>query len=184
MDRVGHETKFITPKRPTGPPAPEEIINLIIVGPDADAVDAAASELGLRVAHVATHGRPRARAGPRGVGDRPPVRRHVFVDNSNILIGAQCLLGAGGVADRSVRINVKALATLIEGDPHGPAGAAVVVQRVVAGSRPPKTDAVWELWRRAGYDVQLCQRNDETNEEEAVDAALQARGRPAFRGSP
>jgi hypothetical protein len=87
-------------------------------------------------------------------------RRHVFVDNSNIFIGAQ---HAGGIPDPSVRISPRAIARLLR-----PNGSAVVV-----GSKPPSTNGIWQQWHAAGFRVKVCAR-DETGHEDTIDDFLHA----------
>ena len=110
---------------------------------------------------------PRATASPPlapvARGGSPPLlrgaRRHVFVDNSNIFIGAQAAHGG----DPAVRISPEDIARLLR-----PNGAAVVV-----GSKPPASDGIWHRWEAAGFRTKVCAR-DESGHEDTIDDFLHA----------
>lgn len=94
---------------------------------------------------------------------------HIFIDNSNILGGAQ--KGAKiweGAPWPAVRIELNNFFDLVEAgyDP---------VTKVMAGSVPPSTEALWKYTERRGYDVALLKRveeDDGTRREQAVDEIL------------
>ncbi len=85
--------------------------------------------------------------------------RHVFVDNSNIFIGAQ---HRGGTLDPSTRISPTAIARLLQAN-----GTAVAV-----GSKPPASSGIWQRWEQAGFRTKVCAR-DENDREDTVDDFLQ-----------
>jgi len=88
---------------------------------------------------------------------------HVFVDNSNISIGCQFL--PDGTRDFAQRINIKKFAQAVE-------GARRVARRVVVGSKPPASHAIWRHWEDAGFQLFLEHRDPTTNREQFVDGRL------------
>ena len=88
---------------------------------------------------------------------------HAFVDNSNISLGCQYL--PNGTRDFSQRINIQKFDELLK-------GARQVGRRVVVGSKPPRTHAIWQRWEEADYQVLVEWRDPETNREQFVDARL------------
>jgi len=88
---------------------------------------------------------------------------HIFIDNSNLHISAQNLLDGG--RDFDVRLNVRGLVNSIRGGRR--AG-----RQVVAGSKPPGNHAIWDIWDKNHFHVELSQRDVETNREDAVDQVL------------
>lgn len=78
---------------------------------------------------------------------------HVFVDNSNIYLGAQLTPGTEGQSNRdfSVRLKVSALAGAV-------VNSRCCRNRVVFGSKPPANNAVWTKWRDAGFRVHAFDR--------------------------
>lgn len=88
---------------------------------------------------------------------------HAFVDNSNISLGCQYL--PNGTRDFSQRINIQKFDELLK-------GAREVGHRVVVGSKPPRTHAIWQRWEEADYQVLVEWRDPETNREQFVDARL------------
>jgi hypothetical protein len=85
---------------------------------------------------------PRSRSG-KAVGNA-----HVYVDNSNVFLGAQ---HASGRMDPLVRVNVSALVALVEGR-----AGCVVKTRLVGGSSPAASSPMWNRYRDAGYSVALA----------------------------
>jgi len=90
----------------------------------------------------------------------------VFVDNSNIFIGAQQT--AEG-PDHTIRMNVENLVEVVE---QGRATGA----RIVVGSTPPATNAIWQRWKGLGYQVRLGLRETKEGKQREVfvDDALHA----------
>lgn len=78
---------------------------------------------------------------------------HVFVDNSNVFLGAKrAAMSLEPEAPRAaVRVHYQSLFDLIEGGHQ-------VTTRVLAGSVPPGNDGLWDYARRAGYDTNLLQK--------------------------
>lgn len=94
----------------------------------------------------------------------------IFVDNSNLMISPR--RRPDGSIDMSVRLNIKALADLL----RGPRTAR---SKVVVGSKPPSTAAVWQHWARpppqgAGFKVSVIQRDADSHRESGVDESLVA----------
>jgi hypothetical protein len=85
---------------------------------------------------------PRSRSG-KAVGNA-----HVYVDNSNVFLGAK---NASGRTDPLVRVNVSALVALVEGR-----AGCVVKTRLVGGSSPAASSPMWNRYRDAGYSVALA----------------------------
>jgi hypothetical protein len=85
----------------------------------------------------------------------------VFVDNSNIFIGAQ---HRGGALDPSIRISPTAIARLLRATANGSA--------VAVGSKPPASSGIWQCWEQAGFRTKICAR-DENDREDTVDDFLQ-----------
>jgi hypothetical protein len=103
--------------------------------------------------------------------------RHIFVDNSNLFIGAQNRTGS---FDGSVRINVGQLARLLATDAKG---RELPGARVVAGSRPAGAGAaagagtgVWEKWEASGFRTDVTSRGPAGGEQH-VDEFLHAQVR-------
>lgn len=74
---------------------------------------------------------------------------HIFVDESNIFLGAQTILQPDGrrIRDTLIRMNVPALVDVILNQRQP-------IQRVVFGSRSSAQEPVeWNEWRAAGFDV-------------------------------
>lgn len=78
---------------------------------------------------------------------------HVFIDNSNILGGAQgtAAVREPGTPWVAVRVYYRHLFRLVEGS-HD------VNTRVMAGSVPPGSDELWDYSRRGGYDTGLLKK--------------------------
>lgn len=96
--------------------------------------------------------------------------RHVFIDNSNIIWGAQRAAATlePGAVWLSVRIYWRNLFQLVE---H----PGKVVTRVLAGSVPPGNEQLWEYAHREGFDTKLLkkvERDDGRLGEQAVDEML------------
>lgn len=95
---------------------------------------------------------------------------HVFIDNSNVFLGAQRAGKAreAHVPRFAIRIYIRHLVKLVEGNHR-------VHTRVLAGSVPPGNDALWDYARAAGYDTDLLnkiERDDGRFGEQAVDEML------------
>jgi NYN domain len=96
--------------------------------------------------------------------------RHVFIDNSNVIWGAQrasATLEPGAVW-LAVRVYWRNLFALVE---H----PGKVVTRVLSGSIPPGNEQLWEYAQREGYDTKLLhkvERDDGRLGEQAVDEML------------
>lgn len=96
--------------------------------------------------------------------------RHVFIDNSNIIWGAQ---RAAATLEPSavwlaIRVYWRNLFQLVEHPGR-------VVTRVLAGSIPPGNEQLWEYAQREGFDTKLLQkveRDDGRFGEQAVDEML------------
>lgn len=97
---------------------------------------------------------------------------HMFVDNSNLIGGAQRVaLEREGVPWPAVRIYWRNFFELIESD-------YLPVTRCLAGSLPPGNDELWDYSRRYGYDTTLLKRveNDDGRlAEQAVDEVMHAK---------
>ena len=103
----------------------------------------------------------------------PAKRRHVFVDNSNIFIGAQSFALPASTMDFTVRLSAVHLANLLDKGAHGANGVASDGGcRIVAGSKPPAKNGVWMAWDRVGYRVRVCGRDPDTGKEDLVDECL------------
>jgi hypothetical protein len=85
----------------------------------------------------------------------------VFVDNSNVFIGAQHK--DPNRQDYTVRVKSLELGHLLAGR------APEVGVRLVAGSKPPSSGAIWQHWEDAGYKVKICSRDADTGREDLVD---------------
>lgn len=95
---------------------------------------------------------------------------HIFVDNSNIFLGAQraSKVREAHIPRYAIRVYFRHLARLVEGNHR-------VQTRVLAGSVPPGNDVLWDHARAAGYDTDLLQkveRDDGRFGEQAVDEML------------
>jgi hypothetical protein len=97
---------------------------------------------------------------------------HMFVDNSNLIGGAQkTARKIEGAPWPAVRIYWRNFFQLIEGD-------YLPVSRVLAGSLPPGNEKLWQYARRYGYDTSLLKRirNDDGRlAEQAVDEVMHAK---------
>ena len=103
----------------------------------------------------------------------PAKRRHVFVDNSNIFLGAQSFALPAGTMDFTVRLNAVHLAKLLDKGAHGANGVASDGGcRIVTGSKPPSKNGVWMAWDKAGYRVRVCGRDPDTGKEDLIDECL------------
>jgi hypothetical protein len=118
-----------------------------------------------------------AAAAPRAIVAQgqlaPAKRRHVFVDNSNIFIGAQSFAMPARTMDFTVRLNAVYLASLLDKGAQGAHGVASDGGcRIVAGSKPPAKNGVWMAWDRVGYRVRVCGRDPDSGKEDLVDDCL------------
>ena len=96
--------------------------------------------------------------------------RHVFIDNSNVIWGAQRAAATLEPAAvwLSVRIYWRNLFQLVE---H----PGKVITRVLAGSIPPGNEQLWEYAHKEGFDTKLLHkvaRDDGRLGEQAVDEML------------
>ncbi|EKS9798989.1 NYN domain-containing protein [Burkholderia cepacia] len=94
--------------------------------------------------------------------------RHVFIDNSNLFIGAQRAAGAyePAAAPLAVRLAYANLFVLLHGDE--PVGT-----RVMIGSGPPNLRAAWDGARAFGYDTDLFIAPNARPRERGVDELVQ-----------
>jgi hypothetical protein len=95
--------------------------------------------------------------------------RHIFVDNSNIYGGAQRAAESlePGSLWMSIRVYYRNFFKLIERND--------VATRVLAGSVPPGSEALWQTARDLGYDTDLLRRVEQEDgrlAEQAVDEML------------
>jgi hypothetical protein len=97
---------------------------------------------------------------------------HMFVDNSNIIGGAQkAAMDCEGAPWPAVRVYWRNFFQLIESD-------YLPVTRVLAGSLPPGNEKLWEYARKYGYDTSLLKRVRQDNgrlAEQAVDEVMHAK---------
>jgi hypothetical protein len=97
---------------------------------------------------------------------------HIFVDNSNVIAGAQEVARLREDAPwPAVRIYWRNFFRLVEHH-YQP------VTRMFAGSLPPGNEALWQYARENGYDTSLLKRvarDDGRTGEQAVDEVLHAR---------
>jgi hypothetical protein len=157
----------------TRPPR-EGLVAVYLRGPVA-AVEAAEGIVGVVVAELLFGGG--VKSGAHGAvllrlaGMPVPVTRaaHVFVDNSNLHIGAQqAEKTAGGAAEREsiATFDYSALAAYIE---RG--GERAIAQRVVAGIMP---QAVRQRWQELGYRVKGGSLHSDTDRVANIDEFLHA----------
>lgn len=66
--------------------------------------------------------------------------------------------------DYSVRVKALELGRLLVGNTHLEDGV-----RLVAGSKPPTSGAIWQHWEDAGFKVKVCSRDADTGREDLVD---------------
>lgn len=98
----------------------------------------------------------------------PPI--WIFVDNSNIWIGAKYLAnkvkGFKSSKDHRVRLNIGKLTDVVSKKRR-------VKKGMLYGSEPPQIDSVWEKIREhKGWDVQTKKKSFLTHKEKEVDAQL------------
>lgn len=85
----------------------------------------------------------------------------IFIDFSNLAIGAQLVNGRRDLAQRlSVENLTKAMV-----------GTRTCERKVVAGSKP-SSSGIWTRWKDAGYEVSVETRDAESGKETHVDAAI------------
>jgi len=89
----------------------------------------------------------------------------IFVDNSNLAICSQSQ--PDGSRNFSIRLNIPKLAREMQ-------GVRRVRRKAVAGSKPPRDHAIWQVWEKEGFEVNLTYRDRESNREENVDEYLVA----------
>jgi hypothetical protein len=117
------------------------------------------------------------------------VRQELFLDNSNILIGAQRVVGklrgllAKPNQDRKGRWPIQYQDNRVRYDVGGLLAASWLAQHVqereyaityryVAGSRPPPTDSVWKKMRAEGWKTDITDRSVWDGRESEVDHSL------------
>lgn len=92
----------------------------------------------------------------------------IYVDNSNIYIGAQEVAKSKGEDSFAVRLHFANFLNLItEGNPD-------FNEIVWGGSIPPESKAVWDVMRKNGVEPELIPRSS-TGENDTVDQAIQLR---------
>jgi hypothetical protein len=94
-------------------------------------------------------------------------RVHIFLDNSNIFVGARnaCDEREDALRRNEVRLNFESLLKLA-------ADGRDIEQAVAIGSIPPSMRAVWDRLEGAGVKVELQERGAFSNTEQGVDEAL------------
>ena len=94
-------------------------------------------------------------------------RVHIFLDNSNIFIGARdtCRDREDALRCGDARIDFQALLDFA-------AAGRTIEQAVAVGSIPPAMRAVWDRLRDVGVKVELQERGEYSGTEQAVDEAL------------
>lgn len=105
----------------------------------------------------------------------------IYVDNSNVFIEGQRVSAVANnmalsihdamenrVLDFSYRISFGKLYQFVAGD-----NPQETARAMLFGSRPPKDDAIWELAKRAGFEVVTHDRNA-ANKEKKIDTGIVA----------
>ena len=105
----------------------------------------------------------------------------IYVDNSNVFIEGQRVSAVqkgmalniwdaidNRVLDHSYRCSFGKLYKFVAGD-----NPSETARAMLFGSRPPKDDAIWELARRAGFEVITHDRNV-SNKEKKIDTGIVA----------
>ena len=172
----------------TGEVAEAEAPPLVVLGVDPDTVDAAASAIELRAVRIMVGRKSLSASGAGAAGAGAPAtrplaahERHVFIDFSNILIGAQHQPGereGPSECDAAVHLSCRGLAALLEGSSSS---AASVVTRIIAGSHKLVSPDILRDWEGAGYTARLSECDPVTRKERRVDAELQVRSKMGGR---
>ena len=96
---------------------------------------------------------------------------HIFVDDSNVWIGAKMLQarvkGFESCEDHRVRLSMGKLANRITNN-------RTLEQGILYGSEPPPADTVWKRLRENGWTVKTFNRSVITNKEKQIDTQLVA----------
>ena len=105
----------------------------------------------------------------------------IYVDNSNVFIEGQRISAVrkgmaldiwdameNRIVDHDYRMSFGKLYEFVAG-----ADRAKIARAVLYGSRPPITDTIWELARRAGFEVRTYDRN-RANKEKKIDTGITA----------
>eukprot|EP00597_Dinobryon_sp_UTEXLB2267_P009264 CAMPEP_0170091608 /NCGR_PEP_ID=MMETSP0019_2-20121128/25174_1 /TAXON_ID=98059 /ORGANISM="Dinobryon sp., Strain UTEXLB2267" /LENGTH=473 /DNA_ID=CAMNT_0010311605 /DNA_START=20 /DNA_END=1441 /DNA_ORIENTATION=- len=87
-------------------------------------------------------------------------RRHVFVDNSTIFIGAN----RRGGSTNNAHFDIHKLTALLVANLPG--------TKFVAGSKPPITSGVWKIWKADGFQVEVTTRGYDCDSEDNVPRVL------------
>lgn len=103
----------------------------------------------------------------------------VYVDNSNVFIEGKRVSAVSkglamniydamnnGILDHTYKIDFGRLHHFIAGDDK-----ALIKRCLLFGSRPPPNDSLWDVARRAGFDVKVEDRNVE-NKEKKIDTGI------------
>lgn len=98
------------------------------------------------------------------------MRAHIFIDNSNILLGAQraAKVREAYIPRVAVRVKIRHLALLVERGHR-------VCTRQLAGAVPPGNEDLWQYARDLGYNTDLLrkvERDDGRIGEQGVDEML------------
>lgn len=91
----------------------------------------------------------------------------IYVDDSNIYIGAQTIAGKNHEDTHAMRLAFDHFLFLIT------EGTMTFDELVWGGSMPPETEAVWESIRKQGIEPELIQRQNNEGEFNTVDQAIQ-----------
>ncbi len=94
------------------------------------------------------------------------LRRHVFVDNSNIYYGARKFESNGMRINPAIRIDPEDLSRILCKGKEG--------THIVAGSKPPDILELWQKWEDSGFTVKICNLDSVTRSENVVDEFLHA----------
>ena len=86
---------------------------------------------------------------------------HIFVDNSNIFLGAQYMANS---RDPFIRIRQDAIAGLVTRGRHA-------IERHVFGSKPPRNNEIWNKWKKQNFHVH-CQDRAPGHGEQFLDDAI------------
>mmetsp|Transcript_29058 Transcript_29058/g.39919 ORF Transcript_29058/g.39919 Transcript_29058/m.39919 type:complete len:432 (+) Transcript_29058:1601-2896(+) len=87
-------------------------------------------------------------------------KRHVFVDNSTIFIGAN----RRGGSTNNAHFDIHKLTALLVANLPG--------TKFVAGSKPPITSGVWKIWKADGFQVEVTTRGYDCDSEDNVPRVL------------
>ena len=96
--------------------------------------------------------------------------RHIFIDYSNVSIGAKT--DASGQFHPDVRVDVQELVDVLES--RGRQQSQIIGDRYVAGSKPPDMGEVWRNFEQLQYTVEVLPRDERNKEGLGVDASIHA----------